>query len=41
MHAHMHRHTHTVKYQGNGHEEKVFQKRMVFKEDLKELTEVE
>ena len=27
--------------QGNGTEEKVFEKRKVFKEDLKELTEVE
>ena len=40
-----HKHTHTpVAYQGNqGNEteEKVFKKRKVFKEDLKELTEVE
>ena len=28
-------------YQGNETEEKVFKKRKVFKEDLKELTEVE
>ena len=28
-------------YQGNGPEEKVSEKRMVFREDLKELTEVE
>ena len=28
-------------YQGNGPEEKVFEKRKFFKEDLKELTEVE
>jgi len=51
MHAHMHAHTdshtyrtHTftpVGYQGNETEEKVFKKRKVFKEDLKELTEVE
>ena len=44
-HAHTHTHTHTpVAYQGNqGNEteEKVFKKRKVFKEDLKELTEVE
>ena len=43
--AHTHTHTHTpVAYQGNpGNEteEKVFKKRKVFKEDLKELTEVE
>ena len=40
-----HKHTHTpVTYQGNQDtetEEKVFKKRKVFKEDLKELTEVE
>ena len=30
-------HTHTVVYQGNGTEENVFEKRIVFKEDLKEL----
>ena len=30
-----------VAYQGNETEEKVFKKRKVFKEDLKELTEVE
>ena len=41
-HTHMHAHTHTpVAYQGNETEEKVFKKRKVFKEDLKELTEVE
>ena len=34
----MHKHTHTL---GNGTEEKVFKKRTVFKEDLKEMTEVE
>ena len=42
-HAHTHKHT-PVTYQGNqGNEteEKVFKKRKVFKEDLKELTEVE
>ena len=41
---HTHTHTHTVTYQGNqGNktEEKVFKKRKVFKEDLKELTKVE
>ena len=41
---HTHTHTHTVTYQGNqGNktEEKVFKKRKVFKEDFKELTEVE
>ena len=37
-----HAHTHTPgAYQGNETEEKVFKKRKVFKEDLKELTEVE
>ena len=40
--AHTHTHTHTpVAYQGNQGsetEEKVFKKRKVFKEDLKELT---
>ena len=39
-----HTHTHTVVYQGsqgNETEEKFFLKRKVFKEDLKELTEVE
>ena len=37
-----HTHTHTpVAYQGNETEEKVFKKRKVFNEDLKELTEVE
>ena len=41
-HTHTHTHTHTpVAYQGNETEEKVFKKRKVFKEDLKELTEVE
>ena len=44
-HAHTHTHTHTpVAYQGNqGNEteEKGFKKKKVFKEDLKELTEVE
>ena len=40
--THTHEHTHTpVAYQGNETEEKVFKKRKVFKEDLKELTEVE
>jgi len=33
-------HTHTVGYQGNGNEEKVFEKKRVFK-DLKEPTEAE
>ena len=41
MCAHIHTHTHRVLYQGNGTEEKFFEKRKVFKEDLKELTEVE
>ena len=36
-----HTHTHTVAYQGNETEEKFFLKKKVFKEDLKELTEVE
>ena len=47
-HAHTHSltctrtHTHTpVAYQGNETEEKIFKKRKVFKEDLKELTGVE
>ena len=44
-HTHTHTHTHTpVAYQGsqgNETEEKVFKKTKVFKEDLKELTEVE
>ena len=37
MYTHTHTHTHTVIHQGNGTEEKVFKKRTVFKEDLKEL----
>ena len=41
-HTHTHTHTHTpVAYMGNEIQEKVFRKIMVFKEDLKELTEVE
>ena len=36
--THTHTHTHRVVYQGNKTEEKVFKKRKVFKEDLKELT---
>ena len=40
--ARAHTHTHTpVAYQGCETEEKVFEKRKVFKEDLKELTGVE
>ena len=43
--THTHTHTHTpIAYlgnQGNETEEKVFKKRKVFKEDLKELIEVE
>ena len=35
------RDTERVVYQGNWAEEKVFEKRKVFNEDLKELTEVE
>ena len=35
-----HAHTHTVVYQGYGTEEKFFKKRKVFKEDLKELTDI-
>ena len=38
--THAHTHTHTLESQDNGTEEKVFEKRKVFKEDLKELTEV-
>ena len=45
LRARAHTHTHTQVayqgYQGNETEEKVFKKRKVFKEDLKELTEVE
>ena len=40
MHVHAHIHI-PVAYQGNETEEKFFKKRNVFKEDLKELTEVE
>ena len=43
-HTHTHTNTHTytpVIYQGNETEEKIFKKRKVFKEDLKELTEVQ
>ena len=41
-HTHTHTHAHTpIAYQGNETEENVFKKRKVFKEDLKELTEVE
>ena len=43
-HTHTHTHTHTytqAAYWGNGTEEKAFKKRKVFKEDVKELTEVE
>ena len=41
-HTHTHTHAHTpIAYQGNETEEKVFKKRKVFKEDLKELTEAE
>ena len=41
-HTRAHTHTYTpVAYQGNKTEAKVFKKRKVFKEDLKELTEVE
>ena len=39
--THMHMHTHTLVSQGNGAEEKVFKKRKVFKEGVKELTETE
>ena len=37
--THARTHTHIVVYQGNGTEEKVYKKRKVLKEDLKELTE--
>ena len=40
MHAHTHTRTHTLESQDHGTEEKVFEKKKVFKEDLKELTEV-
>ena len=41
-HSLTHSHSHTsVGHQGNETEEKVFKKRKVFKEDLKEQTEVE
>ena len=43
VHTHTHartHHTHRVVYQGNGIEEQVFEKKG-FKEDLKELIEVE
>ena len=36
--THAHTHAHTVVYQGNGTEERVFEKRTVWGEDLKELT---
>ena len=40
--THTHTHTNTpVAYEGNETEKKSFEKRKVFKEDLKELTEVE
>ena len=39
-HTHTHIHTHRVVHQCNGTEEKAFKKRKVFKEDLKELTEL-
>ena len=38
---HMHTHMHTLVSQGNGTEQKIFEKRKVFREDLEELTEVE
>ena len=40
-HTYAHTHTHRVVYQGSGMEEKVFEKRKFFKEDIKALTEVE
>ena len=39
--THTHTHTHRVKDQGNRTEVKIFLKRKVFKEDLKQLTEVD
>ena len=41
-HTHMrtNTHMHRVVYQGNGMEEKAFKKRKVFKEDLKEVTDI-
>ena len=41
MHTHTHTHAHTVIYQRDGTEKKIFKKRDVFKEDLKELAKVE
>ena len=40
MHTHTHTHTHTLVTQGNETEGKVEKRKAVFKEDLKELTEV-
>ena len=40
IHTHTHSHTHT-RVSGHRTEEKVFEKRKVFQEDLKEPTEVE
>ena len=39
--THARTHTHLLLYQGNETEEKVFEKRKVFKEGLKEPTEAE
>ena len=39
-HTHTHTRTHTLVSQCNGTEEKVFEKRKVFKKDLQELTEL-
>ena len=40
-HARTHARTHRLVCQGDGTEEKVFKQRMVFKADLKELTQAE
>ena len=41
MNAHTHTQSYIIIYEDNGTEEKFFTKRKVFKEDLKELAEVE
>ena len=39
-HTHTHTHTHSQVYQSNGIEDKVSEKGIIFKEDLKEPSEV-